>query len=249
MSVRIPTDVTRVGVDLRGLQDRPTEALRVLLVADVLMRNLEDLHRRALLLSVVADPSADLLAAARALSIRDPFTRTESSTAAAELLGGSTQRTLIVRPRATSGRQPSPLPGRPLEVGAVGAVPDLAELVRGPEVLSVRLALLRFRHDREVSISRARLHRAQETLQRWRSKVADWADMPSAPAPEDIEWPKNALDDLDTGAALTWLHRLEVDPRAPSGAKFEAFMVIDRVLALDLSHLVGRRPAQRAGAR
>jgi hypothetical protein len=249
MATLITTDASRVVVDLRGLEDRPTAALRVLLVTDVLMRNLEDLHRQSVLLTVLAEPSADLESAARALWIRDPFVRTESWTAAAQLLGSSTQGALIVRPMVTTGRQPSPLPGRSLEVGAVAALPDREELIRGPDALSFRLALLRVPYRRDASISHARLHRAQETLQRWRRKVADWADMPSAPAPQNIEAPRHALDELDTGAALTWLHRLETDPWPSSGTKFEAFVLLDRVLALDLSHLVGRLPSQQAGPR
>jgi hypothetical protein len=47
-------------------------------------------------------------------------------------------------------------------------------------------------------------------------------------------------DDLDTPTALKVLHRLEIDHSIASGSKFDAFAAADRVLALDLCHLVGR---------
>jgi hypothetical protein len=39
---------------------------------------------------------------------------------------------------------------------------------------------------------------------------------------------------LDTRAVLTALHRLESDHAIPSGAKFQAFTPLDRVLGLEL---------------
>ncbi len=93
-------------------------------------------------------------------------------------------------------------------------------------------------------MSLARLHRAEETLQRWRVKVADWREMPSAPAPtETIARMQEALvSHVDSGAVLIQLHRVETDLHLTSGGKFDVFTGIDRVLSLDLRHLMGRRP-------
>lgn len=41
---------------------------------------------------------------------------------------------------------------------------------------------------------------------------------------------------------LADLHRLETDPDLSSGARFEAFVGVDRVLALDLGRLIGKLP-------
>jgi hypothetical protein len=110
--------------------------------------------------------------------------------------------------------------------------------------LVLRLALLRFPVAAPAELSTARVHRAAETLQRWRIKVAGWADMPSAAPPRaEYDAMRAALvDRLDTPGVLARLHRLELDPRLASGAMFEAFVGLDRVLALDLGRLIGKLP-------
>jgi cysteinyl-tRNA synthetase len=107
---------------------------------------------------------------------------------------------------------------------------------------ALRLVLLRFSPASPAALSAARLHRAEETIQRWRYKVAMWADMPSAPLVADsVSAARDALAaDLDTITVLTDLHRLEVDPQIASGSKFQTFAYLDRVLGLDLRHLVGK---------
>ncbi|HEU4567237.1 MAG TPA: hypothetical protein VFR99_04320, partial [Marmoricola sp.] len=81
------------------------------------------------------------------------------------------------------------------------------------------------------------------TLQRWRSKVTAWKEMPPAPLPTDgVASMYGALEaDLDTCAVLKQLHRLEVDKTVASGSKFAAFLQLDEVFALDLGRFVGRR--------
>lgn len=103
--------------------------------------------------------------------------------------------------------------------------------------------LLRFPYSTPAVLTPARLHRAEETLRRWRYKVADWADMSSAPMPQQpVDAMRHALAaDLDTGTVLKLLHRVEADLHLAAGSKFETFAYMDRVLSLDLCHSVGRR--------
>lgn len=240
----------RVSVDVRDLDHRPLDALRLLLVADVFRRRVEDLQGGLVLLAVLertAGPSAARDDSARALWIRAPSTRTSSPAEAAAVLGGPPGVVLVpAEPgRATSG---APQPGRTVRVAAV-TIPARGEamlstsgLLGGHDPLALRLALLRFPYSSPAVLTPARLHRAEETLQRWRFKVADWADMPSAPAPRhSVDTMRDALvSDLDTGTVLKLLHRVEVDLQLASGSKFETFAYLDRVLALDLCHWVGK---------
>jgi hypothetical protein len=242
--------VWRLGVDLRDLAERPLEALRLLLVADVLRRLVEDLRGGQMLLAVleyVSETTTARTAAANALWIRDPSTRTSSAADAASFLGGPPS-VVIELAHAAGFNAGVPVLSRTLRIGTVttpaptGAAPLASEFLSGHEPLALRLALLRFSHESPAMLSTARLHRAEETLQRWRFKVAGWADLPSAPVPPDrVDLMRVALDELDTATVLTSLHRLEVDPGVASGSKFETFAYLDRVLALDLCHSVGRR--------
>jgi hypothetical protein len=45
---------------------------------------------------------------------------------------------------------------------------------------------------------------------------------------------------LDTRSVMTVLHRMEIDPKVPSGAKFSIFTSFDRILGLDVCRLVGK---------
>lgn len=107
---------------------------------------------------------------------------------------------------------------------------------------ALRLALLHFRYADAAVVSAARLRRAEQTLGRWRFKVALWHDMPPAPAvPAIVEAARDALAaDLDTPSVLRELHRLEIDQHTASGSKFATFAALDEVLGLDLEHLVGK---------
>lgn len=240
---------TRLVVDLRGLGERPLDALRLLLVADVHRRVLEDLRGGQVLLAILAGDAQTrdtLLAEARSLWIRDAAAHVATPDEAATQLGGPPD--VLVRSGAPPPADAWPgLPRRWIAVGSfttaapLGAVPLASDLLRGRDPLALRLALLRCVPPHSGLLSAARLHRAEETLQRWRFKVAQWADMPWAP-PESrsVAAMGDAFGKLDTVTVLTLLHRLEVDPVVTSGCKFETFAHVDRVLGLDLCHLVGK---------
>ena len=242
MVVRTPV---RVVVDLRGLADRPLDALRVWLVGDLVNRVDQAGAGGSGGLHVVADfgISEGLLVAARRLGVgvgTAPFIGLMRS------LEGACRPYRTVQP---AGSRQAPEAARPcIPVGAVvahvevGTDPLDSSLLHDRDPLAVRLALLRVPPPVCVVLSKARLNRADETLQRWRFKVAGWERFRARP-PSRHEVPPglaSLISGCDMAATLTWLHRLEADPRRGSTEKYAAFTEADRVLALDLSLLVGR---------
>lgn len=233
----------RMVVDLRELDELPMDAIRVLLVADIARRVVEDLAGGQADVAVLErDTSAarERRELAEAWWIREPAARVSLPDEAAEALGGPVAVAL-----GPEQRRHVPAAGSGPWTLWVGAVyPARMDLTPAHELeddpLVLRLALLRFRYADRAVLSAARIRRAAETLQRWRFKVAGWADLASAP-PADLELVRTALThDLDTAAALRFLHRIEIDSQIVSGSKFETFVGLDRVLALDLAHQVGK---------
>jgi hypothetical protein len=103
--------------------------------------------------------------------------------------------------------------------------------------LSIRLAMLRT-HYREPLVADASL----DQLERWRDLVAEWANSPGKPmAASYVAAAEEALgDDLNTPAALATMDRLATDPEISPGSKFESFVHLDLILALDLVSAIGR---------
>lgn len=126
--------------------------------------------------------------------------------------------------------------------GNVVLVRDVIE--RGLDPLALRLAFLQHRYRQQMNLTWQVIEGAQKTLERWRSKVAEWANSPSAPMCADYrEQFLAALDeDLDTPRALTVLRNLEKDATIPEGSKFEFFAWADAFLGLDLARTVGQTP-------
>ncbi|MDX6225111.1 MAG: cysteinyl-tRNA synthetase [Frankiales bacterium] len=124
--------------------------------------------------------------------------------------------------------------------GNVVLVSDV--LARGHDPLALRLFFLSGRYRQQMDMTAAALAGADKRLSRWRARVAEWAESPSAAAPESyVARVYDAFrEDLDTPAALVVLGELEKDPSIPAGAKFEAFVHLDRLLGLDLARDVGR---------
>jgi cysteinyl-tRNA synthetase len=126
---------------------------------------------------------------------------------------------------------------------SAGNVVLLCDLTgRGLDPLALRLAFLEQRYRQQLNLSWDTLTTADRTLRRWRERVADWADLPSAAMPAGYADAFTAAfdDDLDTPAALRELRALERDEAVPAGAKFETFAHLDRLLGLDLARDVGR---------
>ncbi len=122
--------------------------------------------------------------------------------------------------------------------------PTIADLEqRGLDPLAARLALLRHGYREKQALTWEGIGAADAELGRLREQVADWANEPSRPMCAEY-WAgiSGALDDdLDTPSALRGLRALAEDREIPAGSKFETFAAADRVLALDLVRLVGRR--------
>jgi hypothetical protein len=234
----------RVLVDVRGIEQDALHALRVMLVGDVSLRVAEAINARAasaICLQNASEASVRLVRLAEELAIRPPTTPTTprgTVTAMGQLDFAVVPARTVAQHGLGTARiarvGTASLPWRTGSVSSLGEWPDA-------DLLPLRLALLRFPYTRSASISRARLNRAAETLQRWRFKVASWKDIPSSGPSETIEQMRRVLvTDLDTSAVLTLLHRLEADLHTSSGSKFDTFVEIDQVLGLDLCRDIGK---------
>lgn len=120
----------------------------------------------------------------------------------------------------------------------------------GLDPLAVRLAFMEHRYRHQMNLTWDTLHAADRTLRRWRARVAEWAESPSAPLHQDYVRQADAAfdDDLDTPAALRVLRELEKDPAVAPGSKLETFLHLDHILALDLSVDIGRAAVLPPGA-
>ncbi|MDQ1683832.1 MAG: cysteinyl-tRNA synthetase [Frankiaceae bacterium] len=124
--------------------------------------------------------------------------------------------------------------------GNVVLVDDV--VARGYDALAVRLFFLTGRYRQQMNLTWDALAGADRRLGRWRSRVAEWAEAPSAPMHAETVARFTAAfdDDLDTPSALVALGELEKNDGVAPGAKFETFAWADRLLGLDLVRDVGR---------
>lgn len=239
-------------VSVRGLASGPHSghsSLRVLLVADVLHRVVKDLHAGHVQLAVVRSSTAtetdDRLRLALAFTpemfgIRPSLGVGDCLDPAADLLG---QGCDVIVERSAGARVSSPHIGEsngPLTL-RVGEVTEPVP-AQGREPLAIRLALLRHLRGEPVSLTAATLNQAEQTLREWRRNVAAWAEHPSAPMHRaTVDSARASLDDnLDVRTVFSLLHQLIENPAVPPGAKFETFVFLDQVLALDLARNVGQ---------
>ena len=130
--------------------------------------------------------------------------------------------------------------------GNVVLVRDVEE--RGFDPLALRLFFLTGRYRQQMNLTWDALAGADRRLQRWRARVAEWAEAPSAAmSGEYVDRLRRAFDDdLDTPTALVVLADLEKDAALAPGAKFETFAWVDRILGLDLARDIGKAPASAA---
>ncbi|KRD13194.1 MULTISPECIES: hypothetical protein [unclassified Streptomyces] len=220
-------------------------SLRVLLVADLLVRALEMGGTPAwALLSDRTSDRAELRAGAAALGMH-PFEDGRDATAgtgAAQVLhvvgaqGPATDGVRVaVAPaegavpdwRGTAGARGEPAAG--------GAAPDL-----DPAVL--RLALLAVERSEPLRLDAAALEEARDALARWRRAVAEWARQPSRPVPDEVRRRLRAAweDDLNVPEVLRVLRwTQDAGPELPDGARFETYAYADRLLGLELTRDVG----------
>lgn len=223
----------QLRVDLRTVGDHQLTALRLLVLADVLRRIAE--NRTSSPVTTLVLGGSTLTGRLRPVLSRLGIPELRSAAPDDHVPAGTT--TVIFRPGG-GGRDAVDNPCA-YPVGAVvpAQFDALNHQLDGRDPLVLRLALLRAPWPTPVTLSSARMHRAEETLNRWRFKVAGWKDAPVAPPYGLAELHTVLTENLDTATALRLMHRLESDVRLASGAKFATFTDIDRILGLDL-----RRP-------
>ncbi|WP_199830641.1 hypothetical protein [Streptomyces sp. MMG1533] len=216
--------LTRVQAHAVGYD---TTDLRVLLVADVLVRALELGGTPVWALLTGERQQAELRAAATTLGIR-PF---EDSRDVSAGLGEAQ----VIHVVADSGPAPD---GVRMAVAPVDQ--EAAAILEGAEPAVVRLALLSTHRSEPVRLDAEALQAARETLARWRRAVADWARRPSRAIPEEARGELRTAweDDLDVRGVLRVLGWVETSD-LPEGARFETYAYADRLLGLELTRDVG----------
>ncbi|MFG2472119.1 hypothetical protein ACGFXB_42675 [Streptomyces canus] len=214
--------LTRVEAHVRGYD---LSALRVLLVADLLVRALEIGGTPVWALLTGDREQAELQAAAAALGIR-PFEDRRD-------VGPGWGESQVVHVVGEGGAAPD---GVRVAVAPVDT-PDLPE---GADPAVVRLALLVAPRSTPARLDEAILGEAQGTLVRWRRAVAAWARHPSRPVPEEVRGRLRTAweDDLDVPEVLRVLRWVE-ESDLPEGARFETYAHADRLLGLELTRDLG----------
>ncbi|GAA2934196.1 hypothetical protein GCM10011428_59720 [Streptomyces violaceus] len=217
--------LTRVEVHAPGFD---TTSLRVLLVADLLVRALEFGGTPVWALLTGGRQQAELRASAAALGIR-PFE--DSPDVSAGLGEAQVIHVAVEGGAATDGVRIDVAPAHSEDLDTRDDI--------DPGVL--RLALLARHHRAPARLEAAAFEEARVTLARWRGAVAGWARLPSRPVPDEVRrrlrdaWE----DDLDLPRVLDVLHHVETEPELPDGARFETYAYADRLLGLDLTRDLG----------
>lgn len=214
--------LTRVEAHVPG---HDGSALRVLLVADVLLRTLELGGTPVWALLTADRDRAELLAAAADLGIR-PFEDVAD-------VGPAWGESQVLHVVGEGGATPD---GVTVAVAPVETLSSAADT----EPAVVRLALLTVDRNTPARLDASALGRAQETLVRWRRAVAAWARQPSRPVPDEVRGRLRTAweDDVDVPEVLrvlTWVEESEL----PDGARFETYAYADRLLGLELTRDLG----------
>ncbi|MBU3064444.1 hypothetical protein KO481_23280 [Nocardia sp. NEAU-G5] len=207
---------------------------RVLVVGDVLRRVLEDVHGAQVLAALVTgEPDVRVDDGLMIRPVSGPFGSLDSAA-----IGLGHRLSLVVTATSPVPAQRFPVP-RPIRVGVV-------RRTRGPEPRdrsTLRFVLATTPYADELTLTATLLEHAQSTLDRWRTRLAEWSRHPSRPIPP--AWLSAVIaaldDDLDLAAVRSVLEELEDSAGIEPGAKFETFAYLDRVLAVDLVRDLGRR--------
>jgi len=228
------------------------EDLRALLTSDLLARIVEttgpQVETRLSLPEAGDERLTVLLRDADLLGIRRPADIIGTADITGTT-GGPADLRIAARPGAGDAQADTPLvtvgpviaagrEGPSTTAGPLGSIP-----LDGVEPLAVRLALLGHAHEASARLTAESLADAQATLARWRTLVADLARFPSQPLVADaVRAAFDGLaDDLDAAPALRELHDLEERTELPAGARFETYLRVDQVLALELGREIGRQ--------
>jgi cysteinyl-tRNA synthetase len=118
--------------------------------------------------------------------------------------------------------------------GNVVLVSDL--ISRAIDPLALRLCFLENRYRSQMDLTWNSIKAADETLKRWRNKVASWSNSGEITIDPEIETAFN--NDLDTPKVILRLREIEKSDR---DNKRELFMYADQVLGLDLDRPIQTR--------
>lgn len=208
--------------------DFHTGALRVLLVADLLVRALELGGTPVWGVLTGERGQAELRAGVAALGIR-PFEDRRD-------VGPGLREAQVLHVVEEGGATPD---GVRVAVAPVASeAPGSAE---SADPAALRLALLSRHRSTPLRLDAAALDEADETLARWRRAVAAWARQPSRPIPDEARARLRTAweDDLDVPSVLKVLAWVETGSELPDGARFETYAYADRLLGLDLTRDLG----------
>jgi cysteinyl-tRNA synthetase len=111
--------------------------------------------------------------------------------------------------------------------GNVVLLSDVVE--RGLDPLAIRLCFLENKYRSQMDLTWKSIEAANETIKRWRMKMAQWSTDSSITIDSEIEDALNT--DLDTSKAIIRLREIEKDS---SENKAAVFRYADQVLGLDL---------------
>ncbi|MEU6225068.1 hypothetical protein [Streptomyces sp. NPDC047042] len=233
--VAAPARRTLTRVEAYAPRFDPT-ALRVLLVADVLIRALEVGGTPVWPVLTGGEQVAELRAAAAALGIRPFEDRGDVGPEFAgaqliEVMSGDEGTTDGIRLAVAPADSP---PGPPTDSETAPTPGDI-------DPATLRLALLTRPRSETVRLTPETLADAGSELAHWRHSVAVWAAQPSRPVPEAVRQDLRAAweDDLDVPAVLDVLRRVETLDGMPDGARFETYAYADRILGLELTREIG----------
>ncbi|MGW1782769.1 hypothetical protein ACWCQQ_27065 [Streptomyces sp. NPDC002143] len=211
-------------------------SLRILLVADLLVRALELGGTPVWSLLTGERDQAELRAGATALGMH-PFEGGRDLGAGAGV--GEAQVLHVV---GEGGGAPDEV--RVAVASVEGTVPSgpVTGAASDADPAALRLALLARPRTEPLRLDAVALGEARDTLVRWRRAVADWARRPSRPVPDDLRGRLRTAweDDLDVPEVLRVLRWVEdAGPDLPDGARFETYAYADRLLGLELTRDVG----------
>jgi cysteinyl-tRNA synthetase len=102
-------------------------------------------------------------------------------------------------------------------------------VARGIDPLALRLCFLENRYRSQMDLTWNSINAADETLKRWRNKMASWGESSNVSVDSEIQAAFN--NDLDTPKVVLRLREIE---KSNLENKRELFMYADQVLGLDL---------------
>ena len=118
--------------------------------------------------------------------------------------------------------------------GNVVLIEDL--ITKGFDPLALRLCFLENRYRSQMDLTWSSIQAADETLQRWRTKMSEWGDTQEiAPDQEIID---SLTHDLDTPRAILRLREIE---KSNLPNRRELFNFAEQVLGLDLARTVTKK--------